>query len=53
MTWDRIAWLPLIRPAVAGHLPPRGKGTPLAHREREAADRQGEGSLAQPYFITL
>ncbi len=33
--------------------PPRGKGSSLSHREREAAKRRGEGSLAQPYFITL
>ena len=32
---SRTLWL--------GHRPPRGKGTPLSHREREAAKRPGEG----------
>ena len=66
MISDRTAPQTLIRPLVrppssgpSGHLPPEGeggrpaRGTPLSHREREAAKRQGEGSLARTRFVTL
>ncbi len=40
-------------PALRATFPPRGKGTPaLSLWEREAAKRQGEGSLARPNVIT-